>query len=670
MALYKIDDFWKIFEAVAGLPTSVTGVTDAVDATAKAERTRSESLFNNVVDQSAYDTEDYDRIRKLFIDLYSTHKALTTSSASLSDPHSMPNTHLDELFRSFGYNHSVTLKDFDENPLPGKVNLFLDLVNLYKRKGTPQSIVDVLQYYGISELDVYEFMLKFDDKDKLIFEGRQAAGTTENPTTLRFFWPEFTRLDPHWLLTESQIRQLNARTHNNLPAKTPYFGVQPVANADGPEIAILVRLVQDQYALWRAGGTPPVNANITILGENSSLLDLYLACIYTFEKLYNVGVAGPQFACYDGTTEIVSEIITEFDDITRRPTTRNYDTLSDRGILTGLSEYYDQFTRVNPRNFLQSRGDAAYFLNLTNPTMKAGLDGLGEADQIILFTLLKDLAIWVRNNLGYGFVNLGFIMFGLDAFFADLFPVVNFFKPYRARLILLEALQIKNRLFNTIIVEDSPNFYVDTLVHDFLTADSVPCCNEDTIDSTDSSIVCLDSTSGLHYSRDTYDCGSYHDLGAVTDMPKELFIEETYTATDRLRCYQCPDSTTIVNCQNCSDYPEVVPPDNCYNCFQYGERDCLSPLMDGDGFVDGFYLEGNANALPPVQDQEDAENLDSTSDVIYVTTGGMANFDEGASFDCTHGFDQVEIHFFEKAGLLQETGGNVLLEDGGLILLD
>jgi hypothetical protein len=631
LSLYTVDDFWKIFEAVTGVDTSISGVTDAIDAIAKAERTRSESLFNTVIDQSSFDTEDYDRIRKFLIDLYSTHKSLTTAASSLSDPNSIPNTHLDELFRSFGYKYSVQLKDFDENPLPGKVNFFLDLVNLYKRKGTPQSIVDVLQYYGVTELDIYEFMLKFDEKNKLIFEGTAIAGTSQDPTTLKLFWPELTKLDPHWLLTEADV--------------------------DGPEIAILVRLVQDQYDVWDAGGTNPDNAAITIIGENHSLLELYLSCIYTFNKIYDVGKEGPQYACYDGTSIITADILAEYAEITRRPTLRNYDVGTNRGILTGLSEFYEEFNRLTPTNFLQNKGDAEAFLNLIDPGLKASLDALGETDQVVLFSLLKDLAVWVRNNIGFGFVNLGFIMFGLDAFFADLLPVINFFKPYRARVILLEALQIKNRLFNTIIEEDRVDYTFDTIIHDWLTGDSIPCCNEETIDSTDSTIVCLDSTSGLHYSRDTYDCGSYHDIGAVTDIPQEMFMEVQQVIHDRFRCYHCPegvDTTTIVNCQNCPQ-------------FAY---DCLSPQMDGDGFVDAFYLEGDEDALPPVQDQADAENLDATADVVYYTTGGMADYDNGASFDCTHGFDMVQIYFQEKAGLLQEDGGFILLENGGNILLD
>ena len=658
MALYTIDDFWKIFEAVTGVDTSISGVTNAVDAIAKAERTRSEDLFNTVIDQSSFETDDYNRIRKFFIDLYSTHKTISTTGASASDPNSLPNTHLDELFRSFGYQYSVQLKDFDENPLPGKVAFFLDLVNLYKRKGTPQSLIDVLQYYGVTELDIYEFMLKFDNKNRLIFEGTAIAGTSEDPIDLKFFWPELTRLDPHWLLTEQQIRQLNANNINNLPSKTPYIGIQPIADADGPEISILSRLVQDEFDVWNGGGTLEDNAAITILGENHSLLELYLSCIYTFDKLYNVGKEGPLYACYDGTSIITADILAEYAEITRRPTLRNYDVGTERGILSGLAEYYDDFNRETPTNFLQNKGDAETYLNLIDAALKTSLDSLGEEDQVVLFSLLKDLAIWVRNNIGFGFVNLGFIMFGLDAFFSDLLPVVNFFKPYRARVILLEALQIKNRLFNTIVEEDENEFIFDTIIHDFLTGDSIPCCQEEPIDSTSTITVCLDSTAPLYYSRDTYDCGSYHDIGAVTDIPQELFIEGTQIIHDRLRCYHCPenvDTTTIVSCQSCS---------------QFAGYDCLAPLMDGDGFVDGFYLEGNEDALPPVHDDISAQGTDATADVVYYSTGGMADYDNGASFDCTHGFDLVQIHTDFIANLLQENGAAILQENGGLIRLE
>jgi len=597
---FKVDDFWVLLSAASG--ETVDGLTVAYDSIAKSARGTSEDLFTTIIDQPAFNTLDYDRLRKFMIDWYSAFKAMGTISTTVSDPNSLTNTDLDELFRSFGYNHSVVLKNFDNNPLPGKVNFFLDLVNLYKRKGTPQAMVDVLQFYGVTTLDIYEFFLKFDDQNRLLFEGKAVAGTTVNPGVLKFLWPELVSNDPHWLLTENQILTLNQQNIINLPSKTPYFGVLPTADVDGVEVSILSRIVQDQYKTWASGGTLEDNAEITIVGETHSLLELYLSAIYIFNDTYDVGVLGDRFKCYDGTSSSTIEIVSQFNTITSSP--------SDRAdILVKLDQYYDLFARLMPRNFLQNKTDAATILNTIDPDLKTSLDNLGDTNNEILFSLLKDLGTWVRNNLGLGFINLSFIMFGLDAFFDDLKEVVNFFKPYRARLLLLEMLQIRNRLFNTIIIEDQiEGPHAEFEFFDYLTADSIPCCNEETIDTTDSTIVCLDSTSGLHYSRDTYDCGSFHDLGAVTDMPQELFVEARDEFHDTLRCPQ-----------------------------------------DSTGFISQFYLQGDENDLPvPVDQAFDATGviqIDLQQTVVYHQTGSWENFDQGGRFDCTHGFDLVEITF-------------------------
>ena len=624
---FTVDDFWKLLSAASG--ETVADLTDALDSIAKSERGRSEDLFSTIIDQPAFDTLDYDRLRKFLIDWYSAFKAIGTASVQVTDPHSLTNPDLDELFRSFGYEHSVILKGFDDNPLPGKVNLFLDLVNLYKRKGTPQSIVDVLQYYGITSLDVYEFFLKFDEINRLYFEGKWVAGTSNTPFDLNFLWPELTIGDPHWLLTEDQIRTLHASNNINLPSKTPYFGILPTADVDGPEVTILARLVQDQYQTYEAGGTLEDNAAITIIGENHSLLELYLSSVYMFNKTYSVGSLGDRFKCYDGTSIIVTNIINEFNTITAAPSSR-------ADILVRLEQYYDSFSRLTPRNFLQNLNDAETILNTIDPGLKISLDSLGDTNAEILFSLLKDLANWVRNNLGLGFINLSFIMFGLDAFFAELKPVVNFFKPYRARLLLLEALQIKNRLFNTIIVEDDTEGpHADFIFQDYLTADSNPCCNAESIDTTASSTVCLDATASLHYSRDTYDCGSYHDLGAVTDMPQNLFVEERTVFADILRCTS--DSTA------------------------------------GDN-VTNDWIDGDQDDLPIPVDQEGSynETIRNGGSVTHYTTGAMEDFDGGSLFDCTHGFDMVTITLEDAyPDLLLENGlGEILQESGGSIRLE
>ena len=152
----KIDFFWKLFDAVAGGPGE--GITDVLNSLAKSDRAKLDTYFTEVIDQASFATEDYNRLRKFLVDLFATHRTLTSQTFSASDPHSLSNSDLDELFRSFGYLYSSQLRGFDENPLEQKIQFFLDLVNLYKIKGTPQSLVDVLQYYGVTDIDVYEFV--------------------------------------------------------------------------------------------------------------------------------------------------------------------------------------------------------------------------------------------------------------------------------------------------------------------------------------------------------------------------------------------------------------------------------------------------------------------------------------------------------------------------------
>ena len=123
-----IDRFWELFKSVAG--GTGTGITDVQNSLAKANRTKVEDYFSNVIDQISFSTIDYNRLRRLFVDLFATHRTLSNLSVSATDPHSLSNSDLDELFRSFGYPHSSQLRGFDENPLEQKVQFFLDAVNL------------------------------------------------------------------------------------------------------------------------------------------------------------------------------------------------------------------------------------------------------------------------------------------------------------------------------------------------------------------------------------------------------------------------------------------------------------------------------------------------------------------------------------------------------------
>lgn len=790
----NINDFWELFN-VAGGGTS-TELTRVLDSIVKSDRAKIDTYFSNVVDQIAFDTQDYKRLRAFLVDLYAAHRSITTQSSKLSDPSNMSNDELDELFRSFGYPESTILRDFDNNPLVSKILLFLTLVDLYKIKGTPQSILEVLQFYGITQLDIFEFWIEKIRQDSLHFKGDVITGTSLNPASISLTYDSLTAGDPHWLYTEQQILDLYDLNDINLPSKTPYFAIQPIIEFGG-ESAVTIRIVQDQYENWKNTGVlPEQDAELSILGEVVSFLELYLSSVYKFNLLWNVGYKGDRFVCYDGSSTNSIQIINEYDSIIAPPITRD-------NIPIKLLQYYDQFARETPRQFLQNRDDAGIILGLINPSLKVSLDALPDTNEIILQSLLKDLGVWVRNNIGFGFVNSGYITFGLKNLFEDLNGVIDFFKPYRARLILLEQLKFDTRLFHAIRVEDRLDPLTNNMiVHDYITADSIPCCNEEfEIDATSditicanngvslpvcgrdyassttgiewtglwreasgyfvddvvigsngiydyiciaehtssdetkpesgagwatywqrySEVTCTDSTGNTFYSRETYDCGSYHDIGSVTDLrrishdhSRPIFPPNDSTTTlclgpdtadaieeqpelaptendfhtkiitrydDRLRCYQCSDSTGCLDlgCENCINDgycrwtgEECTTHSACSDCgtpcySKYLGYDAIRPPIDTQGFVNSEWT----GTPPYFYDDTSVTTVTDSTAFHYFQSGGFADFDTGGSFDCTHGFDLVEITVEENlAYILKEDGGYLLQETGDRLQLE
>lgn len=483
--MFTIDAFWKLLQIVQG--GTADEVTEAVIALAKNEATSAERLFSTVVDQAAFSTPDYYGLRNFIRDLYATHRTLTTYQTTISDVHKMPNDQLDELFRSFGYPYSTSLRYPTGNESPSiKINFFLDLVNLYKRKGTPQSLLDVLNYYGINKVDLYELSLLWDDRtygssDDVLFKTNKIAGTSEDKSNLYFDFDFITQDDPHWLQTKDQIKNLHSINKINFPSQSPYFAIKPVYDEKtiDAETGIISAQVRKQYNDWVIAGskpedtdpTLPQTALLTITGDQCSFLTNYLACVYTFNKLWTVGSPATRYVCYDGTNTTVQSVLEEFDAIAnvRIDTHAQWKELYEK--------YLDVFTLPISENFLQDHLDARDVLAILNPTVKNNLDTLAISLEEVLGSLLVDLGEWIRSYMSFGFTNISYILFGIDSMFSNLRKVIEFFKPYRARLVPLEYLQFTSRLFNSVVVEDQFNFDVDVQVHDYLTGDSTPCCN-------------------------------------------------------------------------------------------------------------------------------------------------------------------------------------------------
>lgn len=586
--MFTLNDLWKIFNILKG--EDVSDIAYVMKVLAQSEQAKSNTLFENTIDQFVFNTNDYKRLKRFLVDWYSSLKTLTSLQSKVNDPHILPNAHLDELFRSFGYNYSnqmLSLPSAIYSINETKINLFLDLVNLYKIKGTPRSIVEILSYYGLVNVDLFEFWVEKNTESSVIFRGKPIISSSNNTNDYIVSFNEMIVEDPHWMLTEEQVLQLHSSNKINLPSKSPYFAIQPKYNLTevNKSIVIISRKIRDQYDEYQATGSiSDQTASITNYGTSVSLLELYLSCIYIFNRQYSTGKAADNILYYDGTNTTYADIINEYNYYTETaPSTRDNRT-------NKILQFLDIFTKTKSGDFLTTTTSAGTILNTINPTLYTYLSSAyieGETD--LLASLLVDLGDWARVHINTSYINISYIILGLVTLLEDIGDIINFFKPYRSRMIDLELLDVDDKLHDSIRIDDNANDIAKDVIYDYITADGIA------LDSTASEICrssqCPDSTASSGcwgYRRDTYDCGSYYDIGCAWD-------EETKKIYD-------------------SYYDSVF----CFN-------DGTSSFDFGITYVDSTSGE------------------DSTSiSVIYVNSG-FCNFDDEGIFDCVSGADSCYI---------------------------
>jgi len=744
--LFTLQDLWKLLNYLKGIGVLGVDIDANLGVLSESERTKVIQFFENTLDQIAFSSDDYKRIRKFLIDWYASHRTISTTQKGVSDPFSLPESHLDELIKSFGYTKYLELL-----PFLTKVNFFLDLVNLYKIKGTPQSLIQALNYYGLTDLEIAEYWLKRNPSGILKFYAKRVSDLEIGEPIIPWSTVDFdamTQDDPHWLLKPRLIAEAAVNASKiALPSKSPYFGVRPRYGIVPIEIplSIIARLIDDQYKEWLATGTI-INKDIMLsdLSFVVSLLELWLACTYTFQRLYNAtGTKGDsKYLIYRGTKTDIQDMVDEWNNLIQVAPTK---AIRDARLQQWFSLFSDDINNC----FLKDRlvgGEinAAAKLELINSDLKGVLDDWFTASkgEKVCAILLKDLTSWISENVGPDYPNIAAVMLGF-ATLTEIMEVINFFKPYRARLSVLEmAYLIENPLADSLIIDNPKTDVInkETIV-DFVTGDGSACAAEDYIPPPDairsnpaigeyrvediyvdtvppppvpspiphpwavavysdctaiiSTIVtstppigyhratnmylepydggvnkklviiyddtpastpdistpivsqpppgCFkitevhidaamlftitydaepyigtaDSTALLYYSRETYDCGSYYDIGIVTDLdsPETFMQQEEY---DLLNCHGDTTSSGAV------DFDWDPPPP-----------------------------------------------ADSTAYTYVWQNGGFSDYDEGLLFDCPHGKDHCDIYDL-PIEILQE---DLILwwkcdEGSGLTLLD
>lgn len=220
---------------------------------AYGEKESTKSFFKTVLDQPPHITKDHIRIRRFIIDWYSAHKTLVTKSRKSTDLQLLRSDEINELIKGFGfpYPRFITGKS-------NKISFLLNLINLYKRKGTSYSLYYVLKLYGLTDIIISEWWLKYDKSriDQLYLESN-AVYPEKFRNLNRYILNkpfESFNFDPYWQQSKEELLSNYNDSSNliTLPSITPYISIQSYSRLSDLNLAIAImqRKFHETFSFW------------------------------------------------------------------------------------------------------------------------------------------------------------------------------------------------------------------------------------------------------------------------------------------------------------------------------------------------------------------------------------------------------------------------------------
>lgn len=561
--MFKINDFWKIFEYLYTSKQDqrvndnfdLDSLDKNIKSIALSEYSKSNKLFENTIDQIPFSSSDYSRLRSFLINWYAVNKTLVKLQNESLDLFSTTNENLDELFKSFGFNYSYSIRDFET-----KVNFFLDLVNIYKIKGTPTALRRVLSYYGMTDIVLLEYFLQYDKENNLIFKPRPSVGDLNfknlDLELSPLYFEDLTSLDPHWFQSKSDINQLFQQNKINLPSKTPYFGIRPIYEFKSiePVLAYFHRIIYDNIKLFKTDNiTQERDIFVDKLNMMVSITELYLGAIYCFNKAYGYSTALDHNYIINNTD--ITDDYSEFKDVYKNILSN----INNREDIPGrLEDYYDKLTRPLSDFFLENIDSSIKLLKLMNKEFHDEIivwETSGRLNELTPY-LINSLNTWLEDNIDVSFPDLTVLTLGFDGLL-DTKDIIDFFTPKRARFLTLDILyKFESRVFDTLLF-NTDNFLVSEIVNtfrEFGRADKTSYCD-------------------IPHQEMIYDCSYLFDAGIVDDDTIMEFQQKIQNE-DGERIYEsiCEQNQNIDIYQN-KEVPEKIESIGITHNFQHFDEE-------------------------------------------------------------------------------------------------
>ena len=203
-------------------PLDFTAFYDKYKIFLKDEKNIVKDFFSNNIQLSTFDSFDVNKFLQFLQDWYISVKTILRQVKEIKDPYLADEDFLDNIIRSLGI-HQV------DQLYPGiKPDFSLDIVNLYKKKGTIDSIRRILSYYYLVPNEIFEFWLTKEQSGYWLVGKSRRCNFVKNTVfdfEQKISLDQVIYQDPHWYYTKSQLDELVKKNKLSLPSLTPYIKV-------------------------------------------------------------------------------------------------------------------------------------------------------------------------------------------------------------------------------------------------------------------------------------------------------------------------------------------------------------------------------------------------------------------------------------------------------------
>jgi len=441
-------------------------------------------FFEKFIQLPAFTGYDSDNLLQFVLHWYAAARTIITLHKNINDAYTLDDESLNEYIKSLGFIYPEYI------PANNKPTFLLELVNLYKIKGSPQALLKLLQVLNYTDVKLLEFWLVSDDNvnnltydmdfiydnasglpKQLLFVGKQVERMLcEEPLEIRYTYKQFKEKfkDSHWFLSENQIHRLHTSSKLSLPSLTPFFGLfnYQYITKWFETYAIISRLIKQEYQTYLDSGEVYREHLLKSFGK-ISLLECVLALWWLF--YVHFGFIDPitneldyekfvttipdeyqRHLCY--VVDIANELnkdqfVADFTDIfKRRPKTR-------AELKAKLKNYENKFLHSKNYSILPDPKQIRTLLETINPDL---FNWLYNQHTTNLKQIINEL--WSVLDYITGSLDLALSTFSNTFVFegTKIYNVINFFKPIYARLINVAYL-LELSSFDAVLLDDVLN---------------------------------------------------------------------------------------------------------------------------------------------------------------------------------------------------------------------